>query len=142
MEAAQAIRAQGGLVYVPHPFDPTKRNLADTACVVGVVPVSDISDIHTNNRSGLAAQINNAHSTWTEETRGADHNPATFAATDLAGLPYQAWGATSDTTCLPATVEAVATAISGTYTEVAGDHTSSMANVVPATVVSFIEEHT
>jgi pimeloyl-ACP methyl ester carboxylesterase len=132
----------GGSMGGANALNWAKRNLADTACVVGAVPVSDISDIHTNNRSGLAGQINTAHSTWTEETRGADHNPATFAATALAGLPYQAWGATSDTTCLPATVEAVATAISGTYTEVAGDHTSSMANVVPATVVSFIEEHT
>jgi predicted metal-dependent phosphoesterase TrpH len=27
-EAAQQIREQGGLVYVPHPFDPMRRNLA------------------------------------------------------------------------------------------------------------------
>lgn len=118
-----------------------KRNLADTACVVGVVPASDISDIHTNNRAGLTSQINTAHSTWTEGTRGTDHNPATFASSGLAGLAYQAWGATSDSICLPATVEAVADAIGGTYTEVAGDHTTAIANVVPAAVVSFIEEH-
>jgi predicted metal-dependent phosphoesterase TrpH len=30
-EAARQIRAQGGLVYVPHPFDPMRRNLAETA---------------------------------------------------------------------------------------------------------------
>jgi predicted metal-dependent phosphoesterase TrpH len=30
-EAARTIREQGGLVYVPHPFDPTKRNLAEPA---------------------------------------------------------------------------------------------------------------
>jgi len=30
-EAAAAVRAQGGLVYVPHPFDPTKHNLAEQA---------------------------------------------------------------------------------------------------------------
>jgi predicted metal-dependent phosphoesterase TrpH len=28
VEAAEAIRAQGGIVYVPHPFDPMRRNLA------------------------------------------------------------------------------------------------------------------
>ena len=28
-EAAQRIRAQGGLVYVPHPFDPMRRNLSE-----------------------------------------------------------------------------------------------------------------
>jgi len=32
-EAAAAIRAQGGLVYVPHPFDPMRRNLAGPALI-------------------------------------------------------------------------------------------------------------
>lgn len=30
-EAAEAIRAQGGVVYVPHPFDPMRRNMAAPA---------------------------------------------------------------------------------------------------------------
>jgi len=30
-EAAQAIRDQGGIVYIPHPFDPMRRNLAEPA---------------------------------------------------------------------------------------------------------------
>jgi predicted metal-dependent phosphoesterase TrpH len=30
-EAAERIRAQGGVVYVPHPFDPMRRNLAEAA---------------------------------------------------------------------------------------------------------------
>jgi predicted metal-dependent phosphoesterase TrpH len=30
-QAAHAIRAQGGVVYVPHPFDPMRRNLAEPA---------------------------------------------------------------------------------------------------------------
>jgi predicted metal-dependent phosphoesterase TrpH len=30
-EAARTIRAQGGVVYVPHPFDPMRRNLAEAA---------------------------------------------------------------------------------------------------------------
>ena len=29
--AARAIRDQGGLVYIPHPFDPMRRNLAEAA---------------------------------------------------------------------------------------------------------------
>lgn len=32
-EAAECIRAQGGVVYVPHPFDPMRRNLAEPALV-------------------------------------------------------------------------------------------------------------
>jgi predicted metal-dependent phosphoesterase TrpH len=31
VEAARAIRAQGGVVYVPHPFDPMRRNMAEPA---------------------------------------------------------------------------------------------------------------
>jgi predicted metal-dependent phosphoesterase TrpH len=31
VDAARAIRDQGGLVYVPHPFDPLRRNLAEPA---------------------------------------------------------------------------------------------------------------
>jgi hypothetical protein len=30
-ETARRIREQGGLVYIPHPFDPMRRNLAETA---------------------------------------------------------------------------------------------------------------
>ncbi len=31
LEAARAIRDQGGVVYIPHPFDPMRRNLSDAA---------------------------------------------------------------------------------------------------------------
>jgi predicted metal-dependent phosphoesterase TrpH len=31
VDAAKAIREQGGLVYVPHPFDPMRRNLTEPA---------------------------------------------------------------------------------------------------------------
>jgi predicted metal-dependent phosphoesterase TrpH len=31
LEAAQLIRDQGGVVYVPHPFDPMRRNLSEAA---------------------------------------------------------------------------------------------------------------
>lgn len=30
-EAARAIRDQGGVVYIPHPFDPMRRNMAESA---------------------------------------------------------------------------------------------------------------
>lgn len=31
MDAAKAIREQGGVVYVPHPFDPMRRNMSEAA---------------------------------------------------------------------------------------------------------------
>jgi predicted metal-dependent phosphoesterase TrpH len=30
-EAARAIRRQGGIVYIPHPYDPMRRNLSEAA---------------------------------------------------------------------------------------------------------------
>jgi len=32
-DSARAIREQGGVVYVPHPFDPMRRNLAEPALI-------------------------------------------------------------------------------------------------------------
>ena len=31
LDAARAIRGQGGVVYVPHPFDPMRRNISESA---------------------------------------------------------------------------------------------------------------
>jgi hypothetical protein len=122
-----------------------KRNLASIACAVGLVPVSDVSDIHTNNRGSLASSINAAYSGgWSEETYGAARNPVTFAAAgDLAGLDYLAFGGTSDTICLPATVEAVCTSIgvTATYTELSGNHNSALGNADPQDVVDFLDLH-
>jgi predicted metal-dependent phosphoesterase TrpH len=33
LQTAQAIRDQGGVVYIPHPFDPMRRNLSETALI-------------------------------------------------------------------------------------------------------------
>ncbi len=139
------IALMGGSMGGANVLNWCKRNLASVACAVGLVPVSDISDIHTNNRSSLAASINAAYGgSWSEATYGAARNPVTFAAAgDLAGLNYLAYGGTSDSVCLPATVEAVVTSIGGTatYTALAGTHDSALANVDPQDVVDFIDLH-
>lgn len=53
--AAESIRAQGGVVYVPHPFDPTKRNLAEAALVElvadGLVDAIEVLNAKTSLRS-------------------------------------------------------------------------------------------
>lgn len=119
-----------------------KRNLASVACAVGLVPVSDISDIHTNNRGGLTTNINSAYGTWSEASYGAARNPVTFAAAgDLAGLNYLAFGSSGDAICIASTVQAVCTSIGGTatYTGVTGDHTAAVANISSATVISFLD---
>lgn len=70
-QAAQRIRDQGGLVYVPHPFDPMRRNLAEAALVelalAGLVDAVEVMNAKTSlaslnrraaefaDRHGLAA---------------------------------------------------------------------------------------
>lgn len=54
-EAAERIRAQGGVVYVPHPFDPMRRNLAEPALVAlaeaGLVDAIEVLNAKTSLRS-------------------------------------------------------------------------------------------
>lgn len=55
LEAAKAIRSQGGVVYVPHPFDPMKRNLAEPAlkalAAAGLVDVIEALNAKTSLES-------------------------------------------------------------------------------------------
>lgn len=64
-EAAERIRAQGGVVYVPHPFDPMRRNLAE--------PV-----LHDLARAGLLDAVE----AWNAKTslRSLNEQAAAFAA--------------------------------------------------------------
>lgn len=121
-----------------------KRNLSSVACAVGFVPVSDISDIHTNNRGILTDNVNSAYGTWSEGTYGAARNPKTFAAAgDLSGLRWLAFGGTTDVIVLKATVSDVCTSIGGTatYTEVSGDHNSALASISASTVTDFLNTY-
>lgn len=121
----------------------SKSNLASVACCAGLVPVSDLTDMHTNNRGSLTASINTAYSTYSEGTYGATYNPHTYAAGSLTGLPYKAWYGTSDTTVIPSTVTDVATAIGGTASvqSLSGDHNTALANVTPSDVVAFFDTY-
>jgi predicted metal-dependent phosphoesterase TrpH len=53
-EAAHRIRAQGGLVYVPHPFDPMRRNLSEPALAAltadGLVDAIEVFNAKTSLR--------------------------------------------------------------------------------------------
>ena len=64
-EAAHLIRQQGGLVYVPHPFDPMRRNLAEPALVAltgaGLVDALEVFNAkttlsHLNERAAAFAR--------------------------------------------------------------------------------------
>jgi predicted metal-dependent phosphoesterase TrpH len=53
-QAADRIHAQGGIVYVPHPFDPMRRNLAEATLVelteAGVVDAVEVINAKTSLR--------------------------------------------------------------------------------------------
>ncbi|MET0661612.1 MAG: PHP-associated domain-containing protein [Ilumatobacteraceae bacterium] len=55
VEAAHAIREQGGLVYVPHPFDPMRRNLSEAALYeLAELGLIDAVEVH-NSKTSLAS---------------------------------------------------------------------------------------
>jgi len=55
VEAAHAIREQGGLVYVPHPFDPMRRNLTEAALYeLAELGLIDAIEVH-NSKTSLAS---------------------------------------------------------------------------------------
>ena len=66
-EAARAIRAQGGIVYIPHPFDPMRHNISESALDAliggGLVDAIEVINAKTSLRSlnERAASIAEAH---------------------------------------------------------------------------------
>jgi predicted metal-dependent phosphoesterase TrpH len=54
-DAARAIRAQGGIVYIPHPYDPMRRNLSEPALdaliAAGLVDAVEVINAKTSLRS-------------------------------------------------------------------------------------------
>ncbi len=54
-DAARAIRAQGGVVYIPHPFDPMRRNMAEPALLDlakgGLIDAMEVLNAKTSLRS-------------------------------------------------------------------------------------------
>jgi predicted metal-dependent phosphoesterase TrpH len=54
-EAARAIRHQGGVVYVPHPFDPMRRNMSEAALYQlaheGLIDAVEVLNAKTSLRS-------------------------------------------------------------------------------------------
>ena len=54
-DAARAIRGQGGVVYIPHPYDPMRRNLSEAALHAliddGLVDAIEVINAKTSLRS-------------------------------------------------------------------------------------------
>lgn len=85
-----------------------KANPTHVAAVVGLIPCVDLNDMVTNDRGGLASNINTAYSTYSEATHGPTSNPANYAAS--LSVPTQLYYASDDTTAIPGAVTAFDTA--------------------------------
>lgn len=89
-----------------------RANPTQVLCMVGMVPVSNLDDIRSQNRAGLSGSVDLAYPpSYLEATHGAQYNPHTYAAIGLAGINYRAYYSTEDPIVIPQTViETVAAA--------------------------------
>ncbi len=65
-EAARLIRDQGGLVYVPHPFDPMRRNLAEPA-LLALTEAGLIDAVEAFNAKTSLAHLNERAAAFARE---------------------------------------------------------------------------
>ena len=79
--AAEMIRAQGGLVYIPHPFDPLRRNLAEPA-MRELAANGLIDAIETVNAKTSLSSLNRRAAVFAQ-----DHDLAAGAGSD-AHVPF------------------------------------------------------
>jgi len=111
------------------------QNKSLIGCMVLMIPVLDITDIVSNNRSGSAATVNACYSGgWSEGTYGATHNPYTMAvAGAYSDLPIMIVNGSTDPISVPARVSAFAAAAGNvTVRTFAGGHDMSLgASFVP-----------
>jgi predicted metal-dependent phosphoesterase TrpH len=83
-QTAEAIRAQGGLVYVPHPFEKVRKGL-QLAVLDGIAELVDIVEVHNGRAFGRTA--GRKAQAW-----AARHNAAIAASSDAHG--WHGWGKT------------------------------------------------
>lgn len=75
-EAALLIREQGGVVYVPHPFDPMRRNLSERA-LVELTDAGLVDAIEVFNAKTALSHLNERAAAF-----AADHDLAAGAGSD------------------------------------------------------------
>ena len=121
------------------------RNPTLVACVVVIIPVVDITDIHANNRAGLAPLIDGAYSGgWSQATYGAAHNPLTMARDGaFDGIPILGFYGTTDTLCVPEAAQQFAVASGAEMRPIPfGHEAAAYAAATPDEITAFIAQHT
>lgn len=116
-----------------------KGHHSSVICMVGLIPVSDLNDIRSNNRGGLAGSIDAAYpATYVEATHGATSNPHTYAATGLAGVHYRAYYSTSDPIVIPSTVTETVSLIGPTAAAVPMSGGHDVTNLPADDVIDYV----
>lgn len=91
----------------------TRNNPANVAALLLIVPAVNVDDIYTNNRNGLATEIDTAYGgagSWS--TAKATHDPSLNEATHASqAIPMKLIYGDSDTTVIPSTVTGFASAV-------------------------------
>jgi hypothetical protein len=117
-----------------------RYNRDKVLCAIGVIPVTDLQDIHGR---GYGSSIDTAYAGgYTDAVYGLKHNPAVMAANgSFTNLPYQLWQGDVDTTCPPSVTAAfVANCAGADYRIISGGHADSTTlGVSIPDVVAFIE---
>ncbi len=119
-----------------------RNNPTKVAAIIGVVPAVNVSDIYDNNRSGLAAEIDNAYGgNWSGNK--ATHDPALNTATHASqAIPTRFYYGTNDTTVIPSVVTAFAAAVpSVSLVSSATDHLTTGPGIDPDSVLAFLEPY-
>jgi predicted metal-dependent phosphoesterase TrpH len=86
-DAITSIRAQGGLVYLPHPFDPARGSVgavADRLCAAGMVDIVEVFNAKAADESGNAQAADLARRWGLPAGAGSDaHDPPGIGAAYL-----------------------------------------------------------
>lgn len=121
-------------------------NPALVSCIVAVIPVINLTDMHSNNRGGTASIINDAYAGgWSQGTYGAAHNPLTLAqAGKFTGIPILLFYGTTDPLCVPEQAIAFGAAVGADVTLVpiaAGHDFQALGPGYAQQAVDFINTH-
>lgn len=79
----------------------------EVAAMAGIIPLCDLQDVETNNRSGQAANLDLAYGgEYDNAVHGPDYNPVLIAPTLDPSLPQAIWSSSNDSVTPPSTVQA------------------------------------
>lgn len=111
-----------------------RANPTSVLGIAALIPLLDLTDIHSNNRLGLRTAIDAAYGgSYSDATHGPTRSPIQFAAMlpSQQTMPIHLWTSSNDPYCLPSIAQNFVTARAGTLMTdlgAVGHGTSSFSN--------------